>query len=103
MAAEPEFKEYQKQVVANAQALCKRMQSLGYTVVSGGTDTHLILVDLNPQLIDGSRVQQVLDEVCYRHDGSEAFFKIKSNSFLDTLIPYIHFMIMKIHNLMFEL
>lgn len=62
-AAQPEFVGYQKQVLANAKALCARMIELGHTVVSGGTDNHLILVDLNPQGIDGSRVQQVLDEV----------------------------------------
>ncbi len=53
----PEFKQYQKQVVANCQALSKRMQELGYTIVSGGTDNHLILVDLKPSGIDGARVQ----------------------------------------------
>ena len=62
-AATPEFKEYQKQVVANAQALSNRLQELGYTIVSGGTDNHLILVDLKPSGIDGARVQTVLDLV----------------------------------------
>lgn len=62
-AAAPEFKEYQKQVVANAQALATRLQQLGYTIVSGGTDNHLILVDLKPSGIDGARVQTVLDLV----------------------------------------
>jgi glycine hydroxymethyltransferase len=63
MAATPEFKEYQRQVVSNCKALCKRMQELGYHVVSGGTDNHLILVDLKPNGIDGARVQGVLDLV----------------------------------------
>jgi glycine hydroxymethyltransferase len=58
-----DFRTYQKQVVANAKALCKRMQELGYKVVSDGTDNHLILVDLKPSGIDGLRVQSVLDEV----------------------------------------
>ena len=62
-AATPEFKEYQKQVIANARALAGRLQSLGYTIVSGGTDNHLILVDLKPSGIDGARVQTVLDLV----------------------------------------
>jgi hypothetical protein len=57
MAAAPEFAQYQRQVVANARALCARMQQLGYHVVSGGTDNHLILVDLNKLGIDGARVQ----------------------------------------------
>lgn len=59
----PEFKSYQQQVVSNCQALCKRMQELGYKVVSNGTDNHLILVDLKPSSIDGARLQSVLDEV----------------------------------------
>ena len=46
------------QVVANARALAARMSELGYSVVSGGTDNHLILVDLKPAGIDGARVQQ---------------------------------------------
>lgn len=58
-----EFKQYQQQVVANCQALSNRMQKLGYTIVSGGTDNHLILVDLKPNSIDGARVQSVLDLV----------------------------------------
>mmetsp|Transcript_10267 Transcript_10267/g.22009 ORF Transcript_10267/g.22009 Transcript_10267/m.22009 type:complete len:499 (+) Transcript_10267:121-1617(+) len=58
-----EFRQYQKQVVSNCQALSKRLQENGYTVVSGGTDNHLILVDLKPSGIDGARVQSVLDEV----------------------------------------
>lgn len=62
-AKAPEFKVYQQQVVANCQALAQRMQKLGYTIVSGGTDNHLILVDLKPNGIDGARVQSVLDLV----------------------------------------
>lgn len=50
------------QVVANAQALAARMTELGYKIVSGGTDNHLILVDLKPAGIDGARVQQVAGE-----------------------------------------
>lgn len=62
-AMAPEFKEYQLAVLANAAALCARLQQHGYTMVSGGTENHLVLVDLKPNGIDGSRVQQVLDEV----------------------------------------
>ena len=47
------------QVIANARALAARMSELGYKIVSGGTDNHLILVDLKPNAIDGARVQQV--------------------------------------------
>jgi glycine hydroxymethyltransferase len=62
-AAQPEFVEYQKQVIANAQAMSNKLTSLGYSIVSGGTDNHLILVDLKPSGIDGARVQTVLDLV----------------------------------------
>mmetsp|Transcript_29782 Transcript_29782/g.75857 ORF Transcript_29782/g.75857 Transcript_29782/m.75857 type:complete len:495 (-) Transcript_29782:603-2087(-) len=63
MANTQEFATYQAQVVANCKAMSKRLQELGYTIVSGGTDNHLILVDLKPNGIDGARVQTVLDEV----------------------------------------
>jgi glycine hydroxymethyltransferase len=63
MANTAEFKTYQKQVVANCQALCTRLQQLGYHIVSGGTDNHLVLVDMKPAGIDGARLQSVLDEV----------------------------------------
>ena len=63
MANTDEFKAYQKQVVANCQALAARLQKLGFSVVSGGTDNHLVLVDLKPNGIDGARVQSVLDMV----------------------------------------
>ncbi len=45
-AMQPEYVEYQKQVIANAQAMCKAFLSRGYNVVSGGTDNHLMLIDL---------------------------------------------------------
>eukprot|EP00218_Dolichomastix_sp_CCMP3274_P007671 CAMPEP_0170137724 /NCGR_PEP_ID=MMETSP0033_2-20121228/4369_1 /TAXON_ID=195969 /ORGANISM="Dolichomastix tenuilepis, Strain CCMP3274" /LENGTH=514 /DNA_ID=CAMNT_0010373619 /DNA_START=562 /DNA_END=2106 /DNA_ORIENTATION=+ len=60
-AMEPEFKQYQLQVKANCAALAARMGELGYTLVSGGTDNHLILVDLRPMGVDGARVETVLD------------------------------------------
>ncbi|GAQ80566.1 serine hydroxymethyltransferase [Klebsormidium nitens] len=62
-AATPAFKEYQRQVVANSRALAGRLLELGYTLVSGGTDNHLALVDLRPNGIDGARVEKVLDLV----------------------------------------
>lgn len=45
-AMQPEYKEYQKQVMANAQAMCKEFINSGYKVISGGTDNHLMLIDL---------------------------------------------------------
>jgi glycine hydroxymethyltransferase len=58
-----EFKTYAKQIVKNAQALANKLQSLGYTIVSGGTDNHVLLVDLRPQGITGLEAQEALDKV----------------------------------------
>ena len=63
MANTEEFRAYQRQVIANCQALAARLLERGYTLVSGGSDNHLVLVDLKPKGIDGARVQQVLDLV----------------------------------------
>ena len=51
-ALQPEFKEYQKQVVANAAAMCKEFIDRGYKVISGGTDNHLMLIDLRTKFPD---------------------------------------------------
>merc|ERR1719327_1977850 len=60
-AASPEFLEYQKQVLSNSQAFASAMTSRGYSLVSGGTENHLMLVDLKPAGIDGARVEAVLE------------------------------------------
>ena len=60
-AAEPQFKVYQEQVIANADAMAQRLVKLGYNLVSGGTENHLVLVDLKSKGIDGARVETVLD------------------------------------------
>lgn len=62
-ALQPEFKEYQKNVAANAQALCKGLQERGIKIVSGGTDNHLMLVDLTPHDLTGKAVEKLLDSV----------------------------------------
>ena len=62
-ALKPEFTEYQKQVVANAQALAKGLVKRGFNLVSGGTDNHLMLVDLRPFDITGKELEHRLDEV----------------------------------------
>ena len=51
-AAQPEYKQYQKQVVANAAAMCKAFIDKGYKIISGGTDNHLMLIDLRPNFPD---------------------------------------------------
>ena len=62
-ALKPEFKEYAKQVVKNAAVLSKTLQEEGFRIVSGGTDNHLMLVDLTNKGITGKVAQTVLDEV----------------------------------------
>ncbi|KAA0062916.1 serine hydroxymethyltransferase 3 [Cucumis melo var. makuwa] len=60
-AQSPEFKVYQNKVIANCRALASRLVELGYKLVSGGSDNHLVLVDLRPLGIDGARVEKILD------------------------------------------
>jgi glycine hydroxymethyltransferase len=60
-AAQPEFREYAAQVVRNAKALAQSLTERGYTLVSGGTDNHLILADLTSQGIGGKPAAQALD------------------------------------------
>ena len=62
-ALQPSFKEYGAQVVKNATALADELTKLGYRIVSGGTDTHVMLVDLTSKDITGKDAQNLLDEV----------------------------------------
>jgi len=62
-ALKPEFKDYQKQIRRNAQALAEAMIAEGFRIVSGGTDSHLMLVDLRPFGVNGKVAQHVLDTV----------------------------------------
>ncbi len=62
-ALRPEFKEYAQQVVANAQALANGLLKRGFNIVSGGTDNHLMLVDLRSKNITGKKAEKYLDEV----------------------------------------
>ncbi len=58
-----EFKEYQRQVILNANALADELVNLGYDLVTGGTDNHLMLVDLQKKDVTGKAAEQVLDSV----------------------------------------
>jgi glycine hydroxymethyltransferase len=60
-AMQPEFRDYQKQVVANAKALAAGLANRGFRIISGGTDTHLLLVEIHPRGITGSAAQTALD------------------------------------------
>jgi glycine hydroxymethyltransferase len=59
-ALRPEFKQYQQQILDNAQALAEALQSAGLRLVSGGTDNHLMMVDLRPKKLTGKLGEQVL-------------------------------------------
>ncbi len=61
-ALEPSFKEYQQGVIDNAQALCKGLQKRDVRIVSGGTDNHLMLVDLTAYDLTGKLLEKLLDE-----------------------------------------
>ncbi len=62
-ALKPEFKAYQQQIVRNAKALASALLEKGFNLVSGGTDNHLMLVDLRPFSITGKELEKRLDEV----------------------------------------
>ncbi len=58
-----EFRQYQTQLLHNAEALAKALEKKGFRIVSGGTDTHLMLVDLNPKNVTGKDASRILGEV----------------------------------------
>jgi len=62
-AMSPEFKKYQEQVVANARRLSEGLQKCGYKIVTGGTDVHLVLVDLRSAGITGARGEKILEDI----------------------------------------
>lgn len=62
-ALKPEFKEYAKQIIANCQALAEGLIAEGFRLVSGGTDNHLLLVDVRGQKMSGKTAEHLLDEV----------------------------------------
>lgn len=61
-ALQPEFKVYQQKIINNAQTLAKRLQEKGFRLVSGGTDNHLMLVDLRQKGLTGKDAEKMLDE-----------------------------------------
>ena len=61
-ALQPEFVEYQKQIIKNAKALAQALKGKGFRIVSGGTDNHLILLDLTAQDLSGKEAENMLDE-----------------------------------------
>jgi glycine hydroxymethyltransferase len=63
LAAEPEFQEDQRRTIDNARTLAEELSSLGCRVVSGGTDNHLLLVDVTPLGVTGTEAEQLLDKI----------------------------------------
>lgn len=61
-ALQPEFKVYQQQIVNNAQALAKALQDMGFRLVSGGTDNHLMLIDVKSKGLTGKEAEKMLDD-----------------------------------------
>jgi len=61
-ALSPGFRRYQKQIIANAKALCDALKARGYTMVTGGTDNHMMLVDLRPQGLTGRAATDALEK-----------------------------------------
>jgi glycine hydroxymethyltransferase len=62
-AMDEEFKTYAEQIIKNAQALANKLVSFGFKVISGGTDNHLMLVDLRNKNMTGKQAQEILDEI----------------------------------------
>ncbi|ELU01860.1 hypothetical protein CAPTEDRAFT_151243 [Capitella teleta] len=62
-ATSPEFVAYQKQVLANCKVMANTLMAKGYSLIAGGTDNHLVLLDLRPKKIDGARAERVC-ELC---------------------------------------
>jgi len=60
-ASTPEFREYARQILKNNKRMCEVLMKVGYKVVSGGTDNHLMLIDLRPKCITGSKVEKVME------------------------------------------
>lgn len=64
-ASTPQFREYAARVISNARALCTALQSLGHSIATGGTDNHIILWDLRPHKLNGSRLERICELVKY--------------------------------------
>lgn len=89
-AQSQEFKEYQTQVVANARALAEGLGAHGYKVVTGGTDNHIVLVDLSTKKLSGAKGEKILEEVsisCNKNTGKLDTLEIITKEQLMTTPP----------------
>jgi glycine hydroxymethyltransferase len=77
-ALTPAWRAYQRQIVANARALADALQGRGYRLVTGGTDTHLLLVDLSTRGLTGKDAQEALDRAWITVNKNTIPFETKS-------------------------
>ena len=77
-ALQPEWREYQGQIIKNAKALAEALMARGFRLVTGGTDTHLMLVDLSPRGITGKEAQEALDRAWITANKNTIPFETKS-------------------------
>jgi glycine hydroxymethyltransferase len=77
-ALTPAWRAYQQQIVKNAKALAEALMALGLRLVSGGTDTHLMLVDLSPRGVTGKDAQEALDRAWITVNKNTIPFETKS-------------------------
>jgi glycine/serine hydroxymethyltransferase len=77
-ALQPSFKDYQRQILKNAQALADGMKRNGFRLVSGGTDNHLMLVDVGARGVTGKECQAVLDEAAITVNKNTIPFETRS-------------------------
>ena len=77
-ALKPSFKEYCKKIVSNAQTLANELQKMDYSLVSGGTDTHLVLIDLSNKNITGKKAENRLEEAGITTNKNMVPFDLKS-------------------------
>ena len=63
-ALQPEFQVYAKNVISNAQAMASELMARGHRIISGGTDNHLMVVDMTAKGVSGKEAEKILDEVC---------------------------------------
>jgi len=62
-ALKPEFIEYSKQIIVNAKTMAAEFTTLGYRIISGGTDNHMMVIDLNPQRLAGKEAEKILEKI----------------------------------------
>ncbi len=86
MVGTKEFREYQRQVVANARTLCDGLISRGYKVSSGGTDNHMLLLDLSTKRLSGAKGERILEEIAISCNKNTGNHTVDFSHILDRII-----------------